>query len=413
MPGVTATPPAPTLDIGITPTLSSVTVDNAAGPTSATLTVWLPEEFQPGEQSAAGQTLAEQVTAFDQARPDVQVDFYPKQVKGTGGIAGYLRSAPPVAPDVLPDLALLDRDTLSEMARAGLVVPIGSLIDPAVIEGLYPVARAVGTVDGQLAGLPYLLEFDHAVYRETAFRRAPVSFQAVLDARQPQAVPAGAVGDVASAFLLQYMAAGGRLANDQGQPVLDAPALADVLTYYDNARKLGVFSAGNFQMSDARDGWAAYRDERAALVAMTSTVYLSEVDPADGTGLMPLPTPGGEPFTLVRGWCWVIVARDPARQAAAMALVNFLMNPVNQGRYSMAVGWLPSQPGALSVWEQDRAAYAAFAGRMLDNGSAMPDAASRAIVGAAIQDAFEATLLNNVSPVEAAAQAEAAVKNGP
>ncbi len=91
--------------------------------------------------------------------------------------------------------------------------------------------------------------------------------------------------------------------------------------------------------------------------------------------------------------------------AAAMALVNFLMNPVNQGLYSQAANRLPSQPAALVVWGEDDP-YVAAADQLLNYAQPMPDAALQATVGAAIQDALEAVLLKDVLPVQAAAQAE-------
>ncbi len=409
--GPTATRPAPTLDLVSTSTVVATVVETPPGVQSTTLTVWLPEGFEPGSASLGGQALAEQVTAFDQIRPDIQVEFYPKRVQGPGGIIGYLRSAPPVAAGVLPDLTLLDRDALVEVTRDKLIVPIAALVDPAVVQGLYPVAREVGTVDDELAGLPYLLEIDHAVYRETTFRQPPLSFQKVLEARQPLVMAAAATGGVNSVLLLQYLAAGGVLADEQGHPALDAPILAGVLVFYDKAHKLGVFDTGNFQAINPQASWAAYRDQQVNLAAVTSTLVLAEESKARNTGLMPVPTADGKPFTLVRGWSWVIVAHDPQQQAAAMALVNFLMNPVNHGRYSEAAGWLPSQPGALAVWGKDHDAYTAFAGKLLDSGVPMPDASVRSTVGVAIQDAFEAVLLKDVSPEQAATQAAAAVKN--
>jgi hypothetical protein len=118
-----------------------------------------------------------------------------------------------------------------------------------------------------LAGLPYLLEIDHAVYRAEAFRRPPLSFQDSLEARQLQAIPAGTVNALTATLLLQYIAAGGTLTDDQGQPLLDTAALTAILTYYDNARKLGVL-AENFQSWTARQP-CRFSDQLAPLAMVT------------------------------------------------------------------------------------------------------------------------------------------------
>jgi ABC-type glycerol-3-phosphate transport system substrate-binding protein len=410
-PSPTATRPAPTIEIRPTATLASVVGDTAEPPQVLRLVVWTPEQFTPGGDAPGGQDLADLLVAFDETRPDIQVEFFPKIERGTGGITGYLRSAPGIAPGLLPDLTLLDRDTLADLAREQRIVPVGALVDPAVVEGLYPVAREVGTVEGQLVGLPYLVELDHAVYDAAEFNAAPVTFEAVLASRRLFTLSAGATGDASSVLLLQYMDAGGSFVDDNGQLALDPEALTIVLSYYARASEQGLFDAANLQAPDAMESWEAFRAKRTPLAAITSTAYLSTGVPPS-TQLMTVPSATGRPFTLVRGWSWVVVTTDPDHQTAAMALVNFLMNPVSQGRYSEAAGWLPSQPGALAVWGQGHESYGVFVKQMLDSGVVMPDPSVRIVVGMAIQNALEAVVLDGVSPADAAQDAADAVRSG-
>jgi len=385
----------------------------AAPPGPTALVVWMPPFLAPSADTPGGQALLEQITAFDEAHPDIPVEFYIKAVRGPGSAIAYLHSAPPVAPGVLPDLVLLNRESLIEAAEGRLIVPISELLDPAILADLYPVAVDLGIVDGELIGLPYVLEVQHAVFHEALFEEPPTSFEAILSSPVPYLFPAAPQDSVNHTTLLQYMAAGGRLVDENGDPTLDEGALRAVLTFYAAAHQAGVIDPALFQIMEPAETWASYRDGLAGLATVTSTLYLAErARVRSTTGLIPIPTPDGQPYALATGWCWAVVTRNPERQAASMALVNTLMNPVNQGVFSQASGWLPSQRAALAVWgDNDR--YTAFGNTLLNQAQPMPDEALLSVVGPSIQAAVEDVLLNNMLPIQAANEAAQRVNPAP
>ncbi|MBN1312066.1 MAG: extracellular solute-binding protein [Anaerolineae bacterium] len=405
----TATPAAPTLDTPLTPTPDDSILPTPTESGEVVLVVWMADQLAPTSETPGGQELLEQLTTFDEMNPDIRVEVYTKRVSGTGGILSYLRTATPVAPGILPDLALVDRSGLVQAGREALVVPIGTLLDPALLSELYPVAQSLGSVDGDLIGLPYLLEIEHSVYRETAFNAPPNSFEAILRSRQPYTFPAGALSNVNHTVLLQYIAAGGTLTDDAGNPELDVETLTQILTFYDQAHSQGLIGTTLFQMTDPAESWGLYRDRQTNLAAVSSTVYLAEREEVRNARLTWTPTPDSQAHTLATGWSWVVTTNNPDRQTAAMALVYFLMNPVNQGPYSRAVYRLPTRHAALVVWGEDDP-YVAFADQLAGNAHPMPDAAIQATVGVAIQDAFEAVLLEDELPSQAATQAEQAIQ---
>jgi ABC-type glycerol-3-phosphate transport system substrate-binding protein len=375
------------------------------------LVVWTAPSHAPSLEIPGGQVLLDQLAAFDETHPDLQVEMLVKAPSGRGGTLAYLRSAPAVAPGILPDLVLLDRDTLVQAASEDLLVPLGGLIDPTLLESLYPAAVDLGTVEGQLVGIAYTLQTQHVAYRETLFTDPPRSFTDLLESPVPFVFPVGTLGYVSRTILTQYMAAGGRLVDGGGQPVIDVDALTGVLTLVDDAHEAGVIDPVLFQMTDPDDSWVQYTGRLAALAVVTSTRYLAEQDAVRSTGLSWIPTPDGQPYALVNGWMWAITTRDPDRQAAALALLGSLMAPINQGAYAQAAGWLPSQPAALVVWGDDNR-YAVFASSLLPAADMLPDADQQAASGAAIQDALENVLLNGVSPIQAANQAAQQVSGG-
>ncbi len=262
----------------------------------------------------------------------------------------------------------------------------------------------LGTVDQTLVGLPYVLQTQHVAYRDTLFQDAPNSFAAVLKSPVPYIFPAGTLGVVNRTTLTQYMADGGTLVDENGAAHIDTVALTDVLSFYGDARTAGVIDPALFQLTDPADSWTQYKTRQAGLAAVTSTAYLADRSALRSTGVTWTPTLTGDPYALVTGWSWVITTQDPERQAAALSLVAYLMNPASQGAFTQAAGWLPSQQGALAVWG-DSDPYSAFGKELLLHAVLLPDASVRSASGTAIQDALEAVLLNGVSPFQAASEA--------
>lgn len=404
-PTLTPTEPAPTLGaMPATPDGPAATGEPDSAPEEVVLTVWVSEALSPSSETPGGQQMLAQLATFDELHPEVRVEVAAKLTTGPGSTLAYLRSAQAVAPSVLPDLALLDREALLQAAREDLVVPMDELVDPAIVEGLYPVAVGLGTVGDRLAGVPYVLQVQHVAYRDTLVDGPPSSFAAALNSPVPFVFPIGTVGNVNQTALAQYIAAGGTLADEEGTPLLDAGALAEVLTFYANAREANVIDPALFQMTDPAESWQLFLGRQAGMAVVTSTAFLADGGQVRSTGVTWLPTPDGSPFALATGWLWVVTTQEPERQAAAMTLFNFLMNPVNQGAFTQAAGWLPSQPGALAVWgDNDR--YASFGDQLLRSAVPIPEPGIRATVGAAIQEALEDVLLSDVPPEQAASQA--------
>lgn len=376
------------------------------------LTVWMPDTMYDATDAPGRQAFLDQLATFDDQHPDIQVQVYAKRLRGPGGMLSYLQTGPPVAPTILPDLALVDRDALVETAHAQLAPPIDGVIGQAYQADLYPAALETGRVGDALEGLPYLVEVDHVAYRQTVLSTPPLTFSQVLETGQLFVFAGGVSSGVSPVVLLQYLAAGGTLANDKGAPAIDPAALTAVLEFYSQARVRHDVTSEVFQLPDTAAVWAVYRDRRANLAAVTSTQYLAGLAQVTSTRAGAIPTSDGKPAALARGWSWLLLAHDPDRQTAALALLNFLMSPANQGRYSEAAHYLPTQPAALALWASQDSGYPAFADQLLTNARPMPDSTARVAIGVAMQDALEAVVLNGVQPAQAATRAADSVNTG-
>jgi ABC-type glycerol-3-phosphate transport system substrate-binding protein len=407
-PSPAAQPDEPTA----TPSAEAVTITDTDE--ALVLTVWRTDALLAAENEVGQAAFTEELSEFDESFPNIQVDIRTKRVEGPGGILDYLRTAPPVAPAVMPDVILINRPGLTRALGDELIVPFGQVPGgEALGMGFYPVAEELATVNGTLTGIPYVLTTDHAVYRTTLFTDVvPNQFSVLLEQEAETPIPftfaAGPVTGVSRTLLTQYLAAGGTLTDEEGNLTLDADPLTDVLTFYAEANELGIINPAVFQYATGDEVWGQYLTGQASLATVPARRYLLERDEVRTTGLTTIPTTTGEPNALIEGLYWAIVTRDPERQAAAVTLVDFLLDPINQGEFTQAAGWLPSQPAAMIVWGSDDP-YTAFGGTLLEGGTPLPEPSVRSSAGDALQEALEAVLLNGVLPAQAANAAVATI----
>lgn len=367
------------------------------------LTMWTSEQLNPFNEAPGGSTLLEQLAIFDERFPDIQVEVLVKRVSGPGSTLEYLRTARDVAPRVLPDLVVLDRQTVVVAAREGLIIPASELLEPDTFASLYPVAQELGRVDSELVALPYLLEFQHIIYRRSVFPEDPPNqYSRILDGPSPFAFPAGGAGNVNQTLLTQYLAEGGRLSDDAGIPVIDRDPLNRVLTFYSDASENGLVDPALFQIVSSGETLALYEGLQSSLAVTSSTAYLRAQEATQAeTVLTWIPTAGGAPYALVDSWAIAITTGDARHQQAAIELIDYLLNPANQGAYTQAAGILPSQPAALAVWG-NADPYIEFGDLMLQNSQPVPDQEARDAVGSKLQKALEDVLLNGLTPIQAA-----------
>lgn len=370
---------------------------------SIVLTVWVPQDLDPTAGTPFGEALIDLLADFDQEYPDIQVEVERKRISGPGGMLSYLRTAPPVAPDILPDLVMMDRENAVIALNENLIIPLSAVSDDFDSDTLYPAAAEIARAGSDLISWPYLLEVQHLIYRKSIFVRPPCDFNTVLAARVPLEFAAAPLTGVNQTTLQQYLASGGRLVDEDGTPVLDATVLTSLLTFYGTALDTGILNPAVFQYSTTSEIWGRYADRLNNLAVVSSTLVLTEQTEVENTAYCPIPTATGEAFSIVKSWSWMITTRDERRQEAVLSLLTFMADPVVQGNFTRASGWLPSQPEALAVWGEGP--YTAFAANLLEAGIARPSSELQTRVGRSLQLALEDVLLNGLSPVQAATDA--------
>ncbi len=310
-----------------------------------TVTLWIPPLLSP--DTPAGSLLMEHLTTFEDAYALVKIDIRIKEENGPSGILETLSSASLVAPSTLPEIVLLDPTNLNTAALKGLIAPLNDIIPAPEIPEWYPFAIDAAFVDNTFYGLPFMSEAEAFAYRKEAFEAEPKDWSDLLGSTETILLP---IGDKTSKFtLIQYIAIGGKLADDNGSPTIDTAILTDLFTFYLSANKAGQLPLYALQLHSAEDAWLALTqgNTNAAVIhlevlqeAVTSGSYLVAPWPTrDGTGVIPTKT-----------LSWAMVAKDDEQQDHVSQILQWLSEPTFLGNLSETLGLIPVTPGALQEW---------------------------------------------------------------
>ena len=319
------------------------------GPTR--LVVWMPDVLWPVDNNEIDEVLAAQIEAFEIAEENVVVDLRRKKADDVGGIMSTLRTARDVAPGALPDLTLVRRPDLLSARRGELIESLEGQASSAIIGDLFNVALQLGQIDGELFGLPYMLEVHLTAYRNGVINDdAGWRFEDVLARDIPYVFPAGRTGGLSDVFFVQYVAAGGTLPVGN-ELVPDEGALRQTFQFYDDAHQAGIIDERVLNYTKSADYGAAFADGSIDIALVTSTLYLTLLDQGHNLRSAPLPTASGEADTFVNGWMWVLTTSSPDRQALAVRFLNAMMVTEQQGHIARSIHMLPSQRTAFQNME--------------------------------------------------------------
>ena len=401
-PTATTVPEKATPTASPTPSLSS-TISSAI-----TLTLWTTEAFFPTEDDGSGQALAQQWQAFEAAHANVTIEYVLKKPHGKGGILDFLSTARAAAPTVVPDLVILDTLELDEAAEAGLIQPLDDTVSSEVQQDLFPFARH--SFDGQLIGIQFETDVEHLIYNTNKIDSPPITWREVISASAAYIFPAGGDGSLVNdAFLIQYLAAGGTLLDESGNPELNNDTLVEVLQFYADGLEAGAIPPSVLEFADLDDCWVVYISAQAALSNVSSDRYLADRGLLKNTAFAAIPTRDGNVVTVSQGWALAIVTEDASRQAAAAQLIEWLLQPENNATWNLAAGHLPTRQAAFDhLGTEDQ--YFTFVRQQLASVHPRPTDPAYDKIGRALQRAVQDVLQGEASPQEAADAVMAAIE---
>ena len=325
--------------------------DTADSATPA-LRVWLPAPLISDESGDAYQLLSEHTAAFS-ANNGIDAAFRIKDVGKAGGILASIRAGKEVAPEALPDAALIRRRDFGPALASEYLQSMETLFSASLLNDLDN-GLAFGQVPLEsgpaLYGLPYFFDLLLSVHTQPPGNTRHLrSFEDMLAYDVAFLFPAARANGLNQTFYMQYLAAGGSRP-DAGVMSVDQDALQTVLEFYDALVQRGLITADvlTFQSPSAYLADFTNHLDRPQLAIINASEYLAMIDrQALAVSAAAIPTADGNGSSALNGWLWVIVTPDSGRQALMARFLEWMMEPAFHADFARALYHLPAQPAAL------------------------------------------------------------------
>lgn len=409
VPTPTPTAPTPTLSPTPVPATPSPTPTATLFPTrtpiattsAITLTLWTIEDLAPSA-TPAGRILKNQFDAFTAINPNIRLEVVLKKPYGKGGMLDFLLTTHAVIPSQLPDFVVLDIAEVPLAAEVGVLQPLDAWLPNDLKNDFFPFAFRAAHYQNQWIAFPFVADAQHLVYNKTTIKRTPLTWDECLRQKTTLLVPLG--GD--DAFILQHLALAAT--GDGFVPLpTDVNTSAQILTFFKRARDQNLIPETAINLKSVEETWAPFAAGQVALAQVSATRYLNERDKLPNAGYAAVPTRDGKVATVTSGWAFALVTTDPARQAAAARLIQWLTQGERWAPYLRAAKRLPAMRSttALAVEPPE---YAAFLRETLERGAYWAAAAPRQTKAATAWRAALGAVLKGTSTPEEAARAIAA-----
>lgn len=352
----------------------------------------------------------DQLAEATSAHPDLQVRIEQKSISGQGGMLSYLRAARNVAPGIMPDLVVLRTDQLMLAVADNSIYPLDNLLDPDLFADLYPAANALAKPGTNLMGYPFALTgLSHLAYNNAVITDTlPLTWSDFSAVPNQNLVFPAAGRDGALLGLRLYLAAGGKLVNEAGQPDLQSEPLTRALEQLSLARQSEFLLPQSSTLTTLAESWQAFQNGTATLALTTSDQFLQNQVDEQSVGFAPVPGLTNRLTPFVSGWVWAITTPDPIEQALAAEVITFMSDETNLAEWSFPARFLPARRSALQLWPQD-STYVRFVQRELELAEAFPGSANSAILNAIGNAVFDVVSLTK-SPQVAAEEAVATLQ---
>lgn len=389
-----------------TPPGTSVPTNNPPSVTPSSegplrLVVWTSEDYAPNSETEGGIELLQQIQAFQRER-NIGIEVILKKRNGPGGLLDFLTTASTAAPSILPDLVTLSDEDLYQAVQAGLLQPLDDLVSADLLEDQFDFAKALTRFGDTTMGVLYQADVQHLVYNTSTMEQAPLSWRLVYSSTAPFVFsPAASSARVNNAILVQYLAAGGQLANAEGQTTINVERLTAALEVFALGRRAGVIPESVLTLTDAATAWAVYRIGEAGMVQVPASIYLAERAELNNAGFGPQPAGSTDTVTVGQGWALALVTADPERQQLAAALIEHLMSPENSGAWTWTAGRAPTRAAALDNWPSDDP-YVPFLRSLLVHAEAVPPPPVAAVASSPLTEALIQVLSGQATAAEAA-----------
>lgn len=379
------------------PTFAPVTTpDSILVPTAPlNITIWLPEEFNPEDDSEASQLLKNRLNEFTERHPGVRVEVRIKALEGTGGLLDALSTAHTAAPLALPDLIILPMYEFTTAVARDLLYPIDALSLDDDRSDIYDFANQMTNIQGTHFGVPFAIDSLILAYQPSNVGDPPRDWASVLDSEN--ILGFAAADRQAFTSLALYHSAGGQFLDDEDRPTLENATLLELLSFLDSARQSGVTPYWLTQYDTDDRAWQAFILNQTNLVVTWMHHFMTSDQ--DDIAATHIPTLTGSPYTIANGWILAIATPQSERHELAYQLASFLTESQFIGEWTSAAGYFPPRSNALESWSTPT--NQALANQLLPIAQVVPAESVINFIGPILKQITVDVLKNQLTPDEA------------
>jgi len=332
------TTPTPEITAVVTPTPEEVT----------RLVIWVPPEMDPELEKPAAELFTEKLQSYSVLNDDIEIIVRVKAASGAGGLLDALTATSSAAPNALPDLIALSREDLESAALKGLVYSMDGLTDLADSGDWFGYAREMALLQGSTYGLPFAGDALALVYLPESLSEFPASWTDLLASDAVVAFPGQS--NQALFQLSLYEGEGGVIQDNQRRPILELDPLTEVFYLIQDGVTEGTFVEDYNQYQTLTQVWTAFRDGQTDVALVWASDYLQDDTSilADLTPLLPM---SGGSVSIGDGMSWALASPDENRQAMAVDLAEYLLDPAFLAEWTSMIGYMPTRSSALEAWE--------------------------------------------------------------
>lgn len=318
----------------------------ATTPVNTQLTIWVPPQFSPYDETETSQLLSDRLKAFMLENPQVNLDIRVKAASGAASILDTLTYASQVAPDGMPSLVLMSRSDLETAVQKGLVQTIEEVSTQIDESDWFDFAQDMGIVQGTAYGLPFAADALGLVYRDASLTSSQPDWDELMVQFNSLVFPAADPSVLTTLAL--YLSAGGAIQDTQGQAFIDVDVLTLVLEAYQQGLNLGLLSTSLLDLQSDDQAWEYFQTSEAeGLITWASRQLQND----QSLKLALLPMLNGTSITLAKGWVWCLVEQDPQKKEYAGLLAEYMVDPDFLMSWAPISGYLPVRPTSVSGWE--------------------------------------------------------------
>ncbi|HPS41630.1 MAG TPA: extracellular solute-binding protein [Anaerolineaceae bacterium] len=311
------------------------------------ISIWLPPQFDPNNNSAAGNLMKAQMAAFSDAYPEVKLEVRLKAVQGSGGLMDSLMTASAAAPDVVPGLILLPRADFEQAALTGLLLPVEPSEFPLKDEEYFPFALEMVELKDLRYGLPFSGDLLVFAYNSQQIGFPPRTLSSLYQQKSITTFPGADRQGLIP--LLSYLNAGGTLELKDNVLSLQEKALLSALEWVNNGVNNGLFPFSIAEMTDFDQSFASLQSAQSTYAFTWASRVLD--DSTNKYSFNSLPSDQATSFTLADGWVLAFPQASTARHEHALNLARLLTSPVFQQTWSEAAGVVPVSSSILTAWK--------------------------------------------------------------